>query len=110
VHAGGAATGAEIERALVDAVQRTATVLHEGWFALDLLVDVHAPLLAHAGAVSRASDDAPAGNTVSRANEPARSERRLSGPRSDEASRFCSPLASRFCSPLASRFFSPLER
>jgi len=39
VHAGGAATGAEIERALVDAVQRTATVLHEGWFALDLLVD-----------------------------------------------------------------------
>ncbi len=39
VHAGGAATGAEIERALVDAVQRTATVLHEGWFALDLLVE-----------------------------------------------------------------------
>ena len=38
VHAGGAATGAEIERALVDAVQRTATVLDEGWFALDLLV------------------------------------------------------------------------
>ncbi len=39
VHAGGAATGAEIERALVDAVQQTATVLHEGWFALDLLVE-----------------------------------------------------------------------
>ena len=38
VHAGGAATGAEIERALVDAAQGTATVLHEGWFALDLLV------------------------------------------------------------------------
>ncbi len=39
VHAGGAATGAEIERALVDAVQQTATVLHEGWFALDLVVE-----------------------------------------------------------------------
>jgi len=39
VHAGGAATGAEIERALVDAVQQTATVLHEGWFALDLLTE-----------------------------------------------------------------------
>jgi L-aspartate oxidase len=39
VHAGGAATGAEIERALVDAVQQTATVLHEGWFAVDFLVE-----------------------------------------------------------------------
>jgi len=39
VHAGGAATGAEIERALVDAVQQTATVLHEGWFALDLIIE-----------------------------------------------------------------------
>lgn len=39
VHAGGAATGAEIERALVDAVHRTATVVHEGWFALDLLME-----------------------------------------------------------------------
>ena len=39
VHAGGAATGAEIERALVDAVQRTAAALHENAFALDLLVD-----------------------------------------------------------------------
>jgi len=39
VHAGGAATGAEIERALVDAVQQTATVLDEGWFALDLIVE-----------------------------------------------------------------------
>jgi L-aspartate oxidase len=37
VHAGGAATGAEIERTLVDAVRETATVVHEGWFALDLL-------------------------------------------------------------------------
>ncbi|WP_334143936.1 L-aspartate oxidase [Rhabdothermincola sp.] len=39
VHAGGAATGAEIERALVDAVHRTAAVLHENTFALELLVD-----------------------------------------------------------------------
>jgi len=38
VHAGGAATGAEIERALVDAVGRTATVIHEHAFALDLVV------------------------------------------------------------------------
>ncbi len=38
VHAGGAATGAEIERALVVAVRRTAAVLHEHTFALDLLV------------------------------------------------------------------------
>ena len=39
VHAGGAATGAEIERALVEAVRATATLLHEGWFALDLIVE-----------------------------------------------------------------------
>jgi L-aspartate oxidase len=39
VHAGGAATGAEIERALVEAVRATAAALYEGWFALDLLVD-----------------------------------------------------------------------
>ena len=38
VHAGGAATGAEIERALVAAVQETAAAVLEGWFALDLLV------------------------------------------------------------------------
>ncbi len=39
VHAGGAATGAEIERALVEAVRVTAAVVHEGWFALDLIVE-----------------------------------------------------------------------
>ncbi|MBI2705776.1 MAG: FAD-binding protein [Actinobacteria bacterium] len=39
VHAGGAATGAEIERALVDAVQRTAAAIHENAFALDLVVE-----------------------------------------------------------------------
>ncbi|MGI8758860.1 MAG: L-aspartate oxidase [Acidimicrobiales bacterium] len=42
VHAGGAATGAEVERALVEAVRATAAAVLEGWFALDLLVDEHA--------------------------------------------------------------------
>jgi L-aspartate oxidase len=39
VHAGGAATGAEVERALVAAVERTAAAVLEGWFALELLVE-----------------------------------------------------------------------
>jgi L-aspartate oxidase len=39
VHAGGAATGAEIERALVEAVRLTAAAVLEGWFALDLIVE-----------------------------------------------------------------------
>ena len=39
VHAGGAATGAEIERALVDAVRETAAAVLERWFALDLVVE-----------------------------------------------------------------------
>src|SRR5438874_12177459 len=39
VHAGGAATGAEIERALVAAVRATAAALYEDWFALDLVVE-----------------------------------------------------------------------
>ena len=39
VHAGGAATGAEIERALVAAVRSTAAALHEHTFALDLMVE-----------------------------------------------------------------------
>ena len=39
LHAGGAATGVEVERALVDAVRKTAAVLLERTFALDLLVD-----------------------------------------------------------------------
>ena len=38
VHAGGDATGAEIERALAEAVPRTIEV-REGWFSLDLLVE-----------------------------------------------------------------------
>ena len=37
VHAGGAATGAEIERALVEAVRETAAAVWEGWFADGLL-------------------------------------------------------------------------
>jgi len=39
LHAGGAATGAEVERALVSAVARTAAAVLERWFALDLLVE-----------------------------------------------------------------------
>jgi L-aspartate oxidase len=39
VHAGGAATGAEIERALVEAVQRTAAALLEDCFAVSFVVD-----------------------------------------------------------------------
>ncbi|MDQ4070813.1 MAG: L-aspartate oxidase [Actinomycetota bacterium] len=39
VHAGGAATGAEIERALVEAVGMTAAAVMERWFAVDLLVE-----------------------------------------------------------------------
>src|SRR3954447_12717762 len=39
VHAGGAATGMEIERALVDAVRSTAAVVHESSFARDLIVE-----------------------------------------------------------------------
>ena len=39
VHAGGAATGAEIERTLVDAVRAEVSVVYESSFALDLLVD-----------------------------------------------------------------------
>ncbi len=39
VHAGGAATGAEVERALVEATRSTAAAVMEEWFALDLLVE-----------------------------------------------------------------------
>ena len=39
VHAGGAATGAEIERALVAAVRATAAGIHERTFALELLCE-----------------------------------------------------------------------
>lgn len=38
VHAGGAATGAEIERALVEAVRDSAAALLERWFAAELIV------------------------------------------------------------------------
>jgi L-aspartate oxidase len=39
LHAGGAATGAEVERALVEAVRRSAAAVLEQWFAMDLLVE-----------------------------------------------------------------------
>ena len=38
LHAGGVATGAEIERALIQAAHMTGITILEGWFALDLLV------------------------------------------------------------------------
>jgi L-aspartate oxidase len=38
VHAGGAATGREVERALVAAVRATATEIYEHWFACELRV------------------------------------------------------------------------
>ncbi len=39
VHAGGAATGAEVERALVEATRSSAAAVMEGWFALELVVE-----------------------------------------------------------------------
>ncbi len=39
VHAGGAATGAEIERTLVEAVRESVRSVHEGTFAQDLIVE-----------------------------------------------------------------------
>jgi L-aspartate oxidase len=39
LHAGGAATGAEVERALVAAVRHSAAAVLEQWFAVDLLVE-----------------------------------------------------------------------
>jgi L-aspartate oxidase len=39
VHAGGDATGAEIERALVAAVRTSDIEVREGWFAIELLVE-----------------------------------------------------------------------
>ena len=39
VHAGGAATGVEVERALVDATRASAAAVLEEWFAVDLLVE-----------------------------------------------------------------------
>jgi len=65
VHAGGAATGAEIERVLVDAVRRTAAVIHEHAFAVDLVVDAgqcDAVLFGAGGVGSR--EGGLAGHTV----------------------------------------------
>ena len=39
VHAGGSQTGAEVERALVEAVQATMAAIHEHAFALELIVE-----------------------------------------------------------------------
>jgi L-aspartate oxidase len=52
VHAGGAATGAEIERALVEAVRQTAAAVLERWFALDVVVEA-----GRCGGVRAVDDD-----------------------------------------------------
>ena len=53
VHAGGDATGAEIERALVEAVEhRDAIEVREGWFAIELLVE-HGRCVGRARAAPR---------------------------------------------------------
>ncbi|MGH9169946.1 MAG: L-aspartate oxidase [Acidimicrobiales bacterium] len=39
LHAGGAATGAEVERALVAALEESAAAILEHWFGLDLIVE-----------------------------------------------------------------------
>src|SRR2546429_5322453 len=52
LHAGGDATGAEIERALVAAVEATAAEVREGWLALDFLVEAGRA----AGVTARAPD------------------------------------------------------
>ncbi|MGH9297148.1 MAG: L-aspartate oxidase [Acidimicrobiales bacterium] len=39
LHAGGTATGAEVERALVEAVEVSAAAILEHWFAVDLLIE-----------------------------------------------------------------------
>src|SRR5947209_6377847 len=52
LHAGGDATGAEIERALVAAVEATAAEVREGWLALDFLVEAGRAL----GVTARAPD------------------------------------------------------
>ncbi len=52
LHAGGDATGAEIERALVAAVEATTADVREGWLALDFLVEAGRA----AGVTARAPD------------------------------------------------------
>jgi L-aspartate oxidase len=62
VHAGGAATGAEVERALVEATRASAGAVLERWFALDLLVEAGrcagVRALSPAGAVAEVRADA----------------------------------------------------
>jgi L-aspartate oxidase len=56
LHAGGDATGAEIERALVAAVEATTTEVRERWLALDLIVE--------GGRVAGVTARAPDGTTT----------------------------------------------
>jgi L-aspartate oxidase len=52
LHAGGDATGAEIERALVAAVEATSAEVREGWLALEIIVEAGRA----AGVTARAPD------------------------------------------------------
>jgi L-aspartate oxidase len=52
LHAGGDATGAEIERALVAAVEATSAEVREGWLALEIIVEAG----RSAGVIARAPD------------------------------------------------------
>ena len=59
VHAGGDATGAEIERALVAAVESTTAEVREGWLALDLLVEAGRAVGVRARSTRRHHDRGP---------------------------------------------------
>ena len=82
VHAGGDATGAEIERALVAAVQATAAEIRERWFASILLIDDgravgvrarHPTDLAVTVPGTRSSRPAAPGSSSRRTTNPSRS-------------------------------------
>ena len=65
MHAGGDATGAEIERALVAAVEPATIEVREGWFAVELLVERgRVPRRARARTRRRASSSSARSNTV----------------------------------------------
>ena len=82
VHAGGSATGAEVERALVHAVQSTIAAIHEHAFALDLIVEggrcrgvvghLRGRLPAAGASHQRAGHDRRRGPDVRRDDEPGR--------------------------------------
>ena len=86
VHAGGAATGAEIERALVESTARSAVSVHEHCFAADLIIEHGrcrgATILEAGGALrcdpghAHTDGNRRRGSTVRHHDEPSRSDRR----------------------------------